>query len=1026
MAGSERADLSASTTQLHEGAAINKSLSSLGNVINALTEGGKDTHVPYRSSKLTRLLEESLGGNTVTVMLAAVSDDPKNVRETLSTLKYAARAKKITNKKSKNEAKEDKAKIRELTDEIARLHEQLLNGGGGGGGSGPAATAADEEKLGELRAQLERAHSDAGLANANAHSVAARNQDLAVELDAARQHNSELEALLKHTQTDQQALQNAHRAAEQDVQRLKQQINHERLNFQDESLRMTSAVEELAAGRRQIEMLQRTAADARQEASTALAKQRDAEDKCRRLEEAQRKLELSIGLPEGSGAEGLGSSLLEAERRASSELLEATTRDKQAQAELQAKNVAAFERLIASKEEQLQSLNERLQVYRDAADKREEHVAELVEQLQNRKANVEALSDSRAALVGDLTAAQEEAATRAQEASEAKRRWQELEKVATASQRELDKMRKKLMVKEVHVAQLSKDNRKQAEQMKLLQEHLDTPEALLREMLRMTEMELKLKTQLAVEKEAKMQKQVSELEAELHRFGVRTSLDPKLVKRMSFASFFSNIGGEPAASTRAGPSYSDEDEYEEEYGQLEDLAVIEPRGTGRKPERRGLLGRATPQPSFSRATERRQSFARAAPTGAERRQSFARQLLPEPLADPASSAAENVANAAADVADAAGRAVGGLLGAAGSTVGSLFGGLANFVGKEAEEAPAPPERRPKPRAKRASSTGRPRSGERSGEREGDHERGERRGEHRASSAPRGQRRERGRRDRDRPPEHERSRPVAYDEDDAYSTDRSTPNNSAPPSAERGAPQHSSGYAPPLPAPPHPVQLPDDDDDDEYDDGRRGGGRHGEGSRRGERSEGKRPIVSAPLGSPRYSDRSHSSAASTPQVTPRSPREAWGAPSSSAPQSHKRTPSTAGSMPTAKRPPRAHKPSPKSSPLTSPTTRPQPRERREAPARRPRHGQGSPNDRHDVRQVAPPLPPGVKPARRVASWGNAGTVSVYPESSSKVAPRGSSSLKKERKHGGLSPTGERPHGSRLGMPAQRAVSFALVR
>ena len=114
-------------------------------------------HVPYRSSKLTRLLEESLGGNTVTVMLAAISDDPRHARESLSTLRYAARAKKITNKKSRNEAKEDKARIRELTDEIERLRSQLklhdsqeLPSGGDG-----RADAVDTEQLLELRAQLE-------------------------------------------------------------------------------------------------------------------------------------------------------------------------------------------------------------------------------------------------------------------------------------------------------------------------------------------------------------------------------------------------------------------------------------------------------------------------------------------------------------------------------------------------------------------------------------------------------------------------------------------------------------------------------------------------------------------------------------------------------------------------------------------------------------------------------------------------------------------------------------------------------
>ena len=90
---------------LKQGANINKSLSALGNVINALAENAKSTkrssgssggssgssvHVPYRNSKLTRVLQESLGGNSVTVMLAAISPAKYNYEETLGTLQYAA------------------------------------------------------------------------------------------------------------------------------------------------------------------------------------------------------------------------------------------------------------------------------------------------------------------------------------------------------------------------------------------------------------------------------------------------------------------------------------------------------------------------------------------------------------------------------------------------------------------------------------------------------------------------------------------------------------------------------------------------------------------------------------------------------------------------------------------------------------------------------------------------------------------------------------------------------------------------
>ena len=99
LAGSERADKTgASGDTLKQGAAINKSLSALGNVINALAEGkaGKG-HIPYRDSKLTRLLQHSLGGNSLTVMVAAVSPADDNFDESLSTLQYANRAKNIKN-----------------------------------------------------------------------------------------------------------------------------------------------------------------------------------------------------------------------------------------------------------------------------------------------------------------------------------------------------------------------------------------------------------------------------------------------------------------------------------------------------------------------------------------------------------------------------------------------------------------------------------------------------------------------------------------------------------------------------------------------------------------------------------------------------------------------------------------------------------------------------------------------------------------------------------------------------------------
>lgn len=103
LAGSERqAKTGAQGERLKEATKINLSLSALGNVISALVDG-KSTHIPYRDSKLTRLLQDSLGGNAKTVMVANVGPASYNVEETLTTLRYANRAKNIKNKPRVNE-----------------------------------------------------------------------------------------------------------------------------------------------------------------------------------------------------------------------------------------------------------------------------------------------------------------------------------------------------------------------------------------------------------------------------------------------------------------------------------------------------------------------------------------------------------------------------------------------------------------------------------------------------------------------------------------------------------------------------------------------------------------------------------------------------------------------------------------------------------------------------------------------------------------------------------------------------------
>ena len=157
LAGSERANSTGATgARLKEGCNINKSLLVLGNVINTLADKAlgkkKDVLPPYRDSALTRILQNALGGNSKTVMICALSPASINYEETLSTLRYADRAKKIQNKAVINESEHDKVvrllreENNELKKKIEELSKKLLGG-----------TIGDEDKeaFKELKAQYD-------------------------------------------------------------------------------------------------------------------------------------------------------------------------------------------------------------------------------------------------------------------------------------------------------------------------------------------------------------------------------------------------------------------------------------------------------------------------------------------------------------------------------------------------------------------------------------------------------------------------------------------------------------------------------------------------------------------------------------------------------------------------------------------------------------------------------------------------------------------------------------------------------
>lgn len=158
LAGSERASATRNNgARMKEGANINKSLLALGNCINALCQsGGAQKHVPYRNSKLTRLLKFSLGGNCKTVMVVCISPSSAHYEETHNALKYANQAKNIRTKVSRNMINVDRhvaqyvQAIHELKEENERLRAKLDE-------RGSLETAAEKRKRAEMGREIEEA-----------------------------------------------------------------------------------------------------------------------------------------------------------------------------------------------------------------------------------------------------------------------------------------------------------------------------------------------------------------------------------------------------------------------------------------------------------------------------------------------------------------------------------------------------------------------------------------------------------------------------------------------------------------------------------------------------------------------------------------------------------------------------------------------------------------------------------------------------------------------------------------------------
>uniref|UniRef100_A0A8C2CCK6 Kinesin-like protein n=1 Tax=Cyprinus carpio TaxID=7962 RepID=A0A8C2CCK6_CYPCA len=201
LAGSERQKKTkAEGDRLKEGISINRGLLSLGNVISALgDESKKGTFVPYRDSKLTRLLQDSLGGNSHTLMIACVSPADSNIEETINTLRYADRARKIKNKPILN-VDPRAVEMKRLKQKVQELQVMLLHARGGVApvltGSEPAENVSNileqnrclQDENSKLSRELSEAVGQTALMFERIIMMEQTNEKLQSKLEELRQH----------------------------------------------------------------------------------------------------------------------------------------------------------------------------------------------------------------------------------------------------------------------------------------------------------------------------------------------------------------------------------------------------------------------------------------------------------------------------------------------------------------------------------------------------------------------------------------------------------------------------------------------------------------------------------------------------------------------------------------------------------------------------------------------------------------------------------------------------------------------
>ncbi|PPJ56118.1 hypothetical protein CBER1_02116 [Cercospora berteroae] len=232
LAGSENIQRSgAENKRAAEAGLINKSLLTLGRVINALVD--KSSHIPYRESKLTRLLQDSLGGKTKTCIIATLSPAKSNLEETISTLDYAFRAKNIRNKPQVNQMMSKKTLLREWTSEIEKLKSELIATRQRNGVYLTAEAYEDittesesrrilseeqRDKIETMEMNLRNKVNELFLLTSNFQTLKKGNEEIKTTLDSTKGVLAKTELVLEHTKTvlaEEEMLRKAHEETEE-------------------------------------------------------------------------------------------------------------------------------------------------------------------------------------------------------------------------------------------------------------------------------------------------------------------------------------------------------------------------------------------------------------------------------------------------------------------------------------------------------------------------------------------------------------------------------------------------------------------------------------------------------------------------------------------------------------------------------------------------------------------------------------------------------------------------------------------